>query len=57
METERMNRHKPVNKYRCKRCGKTVQRESNKQWVESYCDIKDRVVHLVKVQESEEKDE
>ena len=36
-------------KYRCVHCGKIILRNSNKAWVESYCDKKDRMVHLQRV--------
>lgn len=35
-------------KYRCKHCGKVVERDSDKKWVKSYCDTTDRTVHLVR---------
>ena len=34
-------------KYHCKHCGKTVERDSDKQWVKSYCDATGKTVHLV----------
>jgi phage FluMu protein Com len=36
-------------KYRCKHCGKTVNRESKKAWIKSYCDTSDKYVHLIRV--------
>jgi phage FluMu protein Com len=40
-----------VSAYRCKHCGKTVQRDSDKAWIKSYCDDTDRDVHLMRVKE------
>ena len=28
----------PTKEYYCKHCGKTVQREADKQWITSYCE-------------------
>ena len=38
-------------KYRCKHCKKIVTRESDKQWIKSYCDDTDRYVHLQRVKQ------
>lgn len=38
-----------LNKYYCKHCGKTVKRDSDKQWVKSYCDVAEKTVHLQRV--------
>jgi transposase-like protein len=35
-------------KYKCKYCGKTVERKSNKEWIKSYCVSSERLVHLLK---------
>ena len=35
------------NYYDCKHCGKRVWRESEKEWVKSFCDLSDKNVHLV----------
>jgi endogenous inhibitor of DNA gyrase (YacG/DUF329 family) len=35
-------------KYRCKHCGDTVERDSDKQWVKSYCSKTGKLVHLMK---------
>lgn len=35
--------------YHCKHCGKTVQRESAKQWIKSICGATGKTVHLLKV--------
>lgn len=35
-----------VNLYECRQCGKTVQRESSKQWIKSYCDETGKNVRL-----------
>lgn len=36
------------NYYDCKHCGKRVWRESDKQWVKSFCVDSNRTVHLQK---------
>jgi hypothetical protein len=36
--------------YRCKHCGKDMKRESDKQWVKSYCDQAGRTVHLQRME-------
>jgi hypothetical protein len=38
-----------MTKYYCKYCGKILDRDSDKQWVKSYCDTADRTVYLQKV--------
>ncbi|OQB03122.1 MAG: VRR-NUC domain protein [Parcubacteria group bacterium ADurb.Bin216] len=38
----------PTNKYKCNHCGAIVERESNKQWIKSYCENTDKDVHLIK---------
>jgi hypothetical protein len=38
-----------ANKYYCKHCGKAVERDSDKQWVKSYCDKADKTVHLQRI--------
>lgn len=40
---------RPLGLYRCKHCGKTVELDSVKAWVKSYCDSFRRVVHLMRV--------
>lgn len=35
-----------VNTYRCHHCGKTVQRDSDKRWMKSYCTEADRHARL-----------
>ena len=35
-------------KYHCKHCGQTVERDSNKKWIKSYCEETGKVVHLIK---------
>ena len=37
-----------VNKYKCVHCKKIVERESDKQWIKSYCDEVDKKVRLQK---------
>jgi hypothetical protein len=38
-------------KYRCKHCSKTVERDSDKYWINSHCDESGKPVRLIKVQE------
>jgi hypothetical protein len=38
-----------VRAYKCKHCGKVVDRESNKQWIKSYCDEIGKDVRLMLV--------
>lgn len=38
-----------MNKYTCRHCGKTMERDSKKQWVKSYCEMKGKTVHLVRI--------
>lgn len=38
-----------TNKYKCFHCGKTVERESEKQWIKSYCIDTGKDVRLYKV--------
>ena len=38
-----------MNKYYCKYCGKTVYRDSTKQWVKSYCVFASKKIHLIKL--------
>ena len=40
---------KRVNRYRCRHCGRVVQRVSTKAWIKSYCDRTDRVAYLQRV--------
>ncbi len=40
--------HSNAGYYDCVHCKQRVWRESNKQWVKSYCKKADRVVHLQK---------
>lgn len=35
--------------YRCKHCGQTVERDSEKAWIPSYCDKTGEIVRLVMV--------
>ena len=37
-----------MNKYKCKHCGHIVKRESDKQWIKSYCDTTGKSVRLIK---------
>jgi hypothetical protein len=45
-----------MNKYRCKHCKKTIERDSDKYWIKSYCQETDQEVRLIKVQEYLAKD-
>ena len=38
-----------VRAYKCKYCGKVVDKESNKQWIKSYCDEIGKDVRLMLV--------
>lgn len=40
-----------MNKYRCKYCKKIVKRDSNKQWIKSYCDDTGKTVRLILIKE------
>jgi len=40
-----------MNSYKCKHCGRIVKRESDKAWLQSYCENTDKRVHIVKVKE------
>jgi ribosomal protein L37AE/L43A len=33
--------------YKCKHCKKTIERESNKFWIKSYCEETGKTVHLI----------
>ena len=46
-----MSKNKKVktNKYRCRHCGRILNRESSKKWIKSYCDSTDKYVHLTLV--------
>lgn len=35
--------------YRCKHCGKTVKRNSDKRWVKSFCTTIGKTVHLMRI--------
>ena len=36
-----------MNKYKCPKCGKIVERNSIKQWIKSYCDDKSIYSRLI----------
>jgi hypothetical protein len=38
------------NKYRCVHCGKVVRYADNRKWIKSYCDDKQKWVHLQRVE-------
>ena len=38
-----------MNFYKCLRCGKITQRESNKKWLPSYCDEKGVDVYIMRI--------
>jgi len=41
---------KPVTSlYRCKHCGKTVEREGTKQWRKSFCEKTGKNTHITKI--------
>ncbi len=44
-------------KYKCPHCKKVVERKSKKMWIESYCDIAQRIVRLQRVKIKGGKDE
>jgi len=37
------------NRYKCNHCGKILLRESNKEWIKSYCESSGKHAHLIKV--------
>lgn len=37
--------------YKCRHCGKVVERNSDKQWIKSYCTQTNKTVHLIKVED------
>lgn len=41
--------HRRMSTYRCRHCGKTVKRESAKQWIKSYCTATGKNVRLWRV--------
>lgn len=47
----------PVPKYRCPACGKIVERDSEKQWMNSYCDQAGRTTRLQRQSEKQEQGE
>ena len=38
-----------MTQYRCKHCGKVIQRDSNKAWITSYCLSQGKLVRIVKL--------
>lgn len=42
------NKDMKTNKYKCVHCNKVVKRESDKQWIKSYCDETGKNVRLQK---------
>ena len=36
-------------KYKCKHCGKIVQRDSTKVWIESFCEATGKLTRLYKL--------
>lgn len=47
---ETTNSEEPMlvhNSYKCKHCGKIVKRESDKQWISSYCDETGKNARLI----------
>lgn len=49
LEWERRKARSEMAQYRCKHCGKTVQRNSRKAWIKSICETTGRMVRLVRV--------
>lgn len=43
-------------KYRCSSCEQVVERDSDKQWIKSWCDNTDRPVDLLRVKKKEEEE-
>ena len=41
-------------KYKCVHCNQIVERESNKKWIPSYCDITGKDVRLQRIKEDNE---
>ena len=41
-------------KYRCKYCKKIIERDSDKEWIKSYCLDENKMVRLIKVKEEQE---
>jgi hypothetical protein len=39
-----------MNKYRCVHCGRVVHYDDNRKWIKSYCDDKQKWVHLQRVE-------
>ena len=42
-------------KYKCKHCGKIVERESTKKWIKSWCETTQKYVHLKKEEKMDNK--
>ena len=40
-----------MNKYKCKHCKKIVERDSEKQWIKSYCEETGKNTHIIKLKE------
>lgn len=40
-------------KYKCKHCGKVVLRDSQKKWINSYCEETGKMARLWRLKESE----
>lgn len=38
-----------MSEFRCNHCGKTVERDSDKRWIKSYCESIGRLTRLWKV--------
>jgi len=37
-----------MNLYKCKHCGKIVERDSIKAWIKSWCEVTDKFTRLIK---------
>jgi ribosomal protein L37AE/L43A len=42
-----------MNKYRCKHCGRVVERDSVKMWITSFCEVVWDVVRITIVKEQQ----
>lgn len=40
-----------MSKYRCKLCGKVLERDSDKQWIKSYCEETGRDTRIWRIEE------
>lgn len=40
-----------MSKYRCSLCGKVIERDSDKQWIRSYCEETKKLTRILKLKE------